>query len=68
MLCQCMAIYVQDSAKHTELISVNLESEGPNTLGLALKFDDSKQLIIEEIKSDGIAAKVCLVMHDSGFL
>ena len=55
---------MQDHAKHTEQVSVNLQSEGPNSLGLAFKFDDSQQLFIEEIKPDGIAVKVRLINHN----
>ena len=58
---------MQDNAKHTDLISVNLQSEGPNSLGLKFKFDDSKQLIIEEIQPDGIADKVHHIMHECLF-
>lgn len=55
---------MQDHAEHTEQVSVNLQSEGPNSFGLTFKFDDSQQLVIEEIKPDGIAAKVRLINHD----
>ena len=37
---------------------MNLQSDGSDSLGLTLKFDDSEQLIVEEIQSDGIADKV----------
>ena len=46
--------------QHGELISVNLQSDGSDSLGLTLKFDDSEQLIVEEILSGGIADKVQL--------
>ena len=52
---------MQDRAEHTEQVSVSLQSEGLNSLGITFQFDDSQQLIIEEIKPDGIAAKVHLI-------
>lgn len=52
-------------AQYGELISVNLQSDGSDSLGLTFRFDGSEQLIIEEIISDGIADKVhiSVVLH-----
>ena len=41
---------------------MSLDSKGPGSLGLAFKFDDSEKLLIDEIQSDSIAAKVCCIM------
>ena len=53
-------ICIQDT-QHGELISVTLQSDGPDSLGLVFKFDDSEQLIIEEILPDRTADKVHLL-------
>ena len=64
-----IVILISDSGlqdgRHDELISVNLQSDGSDSLGLTFKFNDSEQLIVEEIISDGIADKVhiSVVLH-----
>ena len=64
-------IYIQGT-QHVELMPVNLQCDGSDSLGLTLKFDDSEQLIVEEIKSDGIADKVqcqssACIIHTKSF-
>ena len=55
-----MALYMQDHAEqvYSELISISLQSYESKSFGLTFKFNDSQQLIIEEIQPDGIANMV----------
>ena len=64
-------VYIQGT-QHVELMPVNLQCDGSDSLGLTLKFDDSEQLIVKEIKSDGIADKVqcqasACIIHTKSF-
>ena len=58
---KCLSLHLNTQHADSELTTVNLQSEGPGSFGLTFKFNDCEELFIEEIHSDGIAAKV---LHD----